>query len=97
MKSFEIFLGELIDKIGQGTLADKIGVDPATLSRFRSGQGTISIKDLEKLLALGDGAIISRSQLRKMEDALEVVSDLWKKSRKANGNNLTRREDNGKS
>ena len=93
MKSFEIFLNELIDKHGQGTIADKLGIDSATLSRFRSGQGTISLKDLEKVLKLGDGAIISRSQLRKMEDALEVVSDLWKKSRKGNGNDKTRNGD----
>ena len=93
MKSFEIFLAELIDKMGQGTLADKLDIDAATLSRFRSGQGTISIKDLEKILKMGDGTIISRSQLRKMEDALEVVSDLWKKSRKGNGNDRTRNED----
>ena len=93
MKSFEIFLAELIDKHGQGTLADKLEVDAATLSRFRSGQGTISLKDLEKILRLGDGAIISRSQLRKLEDALEVLSTLWSKSRKGNGNDKTRNED----
>jgi len=93
MKSFEIFLAELIDKHGQATLADKLGIDAATMSRFRSGQGTISLKDLERVLRLGDGAIISRSQLRKMEDALEVVTDLWKKSRKGNGNDKTREND----
>jgi len=93
MKTFEIFLGELIDKVGQGTLADKLGIDGSTLSRFRSGQGNISMQTVEKILAIGDGALVSRPELRKLEDALEVVSDLWKRARKGNGNSRTRGED----
>lgn len=93
LKSFETFLNELVDKVGQGTLADKVGIDGSLLSRFRSGQGSLTIHTIEKLLTTGDGAIISRTQLRRLEDALEVISELWKKARKGQGNGKTRCED----
>lgn len=93
MKSFEIFFSELIDKMGQGTLADKIGEDSSTISRFRSSQGTIKIQTIERILELGDGVIVNRAEFRKLEDALEVISDLWKKARKGSGNGKTRLSD----
>lgn len=96
LKSFEIYLSELIDKMGQGTLADRLETDSSTLSRFRSGQGNISLKTVEKALALGDAVIISRSRLRRVEDALEVVSDLWKQARRQNGTGKTRLADTEK-
>jgi len=93
LKSFESFLNELVDKTGQGTLADKIGIDGAMLSRFRSGQGSLNIQTIEKILHVGDGAIVGRGELRRLEDALEVLSDLWKKARKGEGNGKTRSSD----
>ena len=96
LKSFEIYLSELVDKMGQGTLADKLETDSSTLSRFRSGQGTISLKTIEKALTLGDAVIVSRGRLRRVEDALEVVSDLWKQARRSNGTGKTRISDGEK-
>ncbi len=93
MRSLEAFLGDLIDKMGQGTVADKIGVDASLLSRFRSGQGSMGLEMIERLLILGDGAIMSRSHLRRLEDALETVSALWAKARKGEGNGRTRMKD----
>lgn len=93
MKSFETFLNDLVEKLGQGTLADKLEIDGSSLSRFRSGQGSIQIQIIERILIMGDGAIVSRSDLRRLEDAFEVATDLWKKARKGNGNSKTRLSD----
>ena len=96
LKSFEIYLSELIDKMGQGTLADKLETDSSTLSRFRSGQGNIHLQTIDKALELGDAVIISRSRLRRVEDALETISTLWMQARRQNGTGKTRLSDSEK-
>ena len=93
MKPFELLLSELIDKMGQGTLADKIGIDQSLLSRFRSGQGAITLSVIEKIMVIADALVISRGEVRRLEDAFEVATDLWKKARKGNGNGKTRLSD----
>ena len=80
-------LNELVDRMGQGTLADQCGMDDSTLSRFRSGNGSISLRHLEKIFEVANVVVISRSRLRKIEDALEVVTDLWKEERRKNTGN----------
>ncbi len=87
MKTFSDFLSELTGQVGQGTLADQIGMDGANLSRFRSGQGTISLACLDKLFEIADACIVSCADRRRLEDALETISKLWsqEKNRMRNG------------
>jgi transcriptional regulator with XRE-family HTH domain len=79
---FGQFLTELINKYGQGTLADKAGTDGSTISRFRSGQGGLTIGTLEKLLEIGGAVICSRGYIMKIEDAFDTATDLWKRERR---------------
>ncbi len=83
MKKFCLFLNDLVSRHGQGTLADTIGVDDSALSRFRSGQGSLPLLAIEKLLDADDVVIIPKEQMKRLEDALETISDLWKQERKS--------------
>lgn len=82
MKQFSDLLNKLVAEKGQGTLADQIHVDGSALSRFRSGQGCAGIGVVDQVLDVADAVIISRQELKRLEDALETVSDLWKAGRK---------------
>jgi len=82
MKNLSDLLSALVNSIGQGTLADKIGIDPSALCRFRSGQGTLSLKVIENILDAGEIVLVQRAEMEKRENALEVISDLWKEERR---------------
>jgi transcriptional regulator with XRE-family HTH domain len=69
---------ELVNRHGQGTLADMIGVDGSTMSRFRSGQGTTS---LEKLFELARVELVPRADLEGFEYVLSFVTNLWNRER----------------
>lgn len=87
MHNFEDYLNEIVGRIGLGTLADQLEIDPAALSRFRSGQGSLPLSAIDKILRAGNVAIVRREEWRKVEDALEVMSDLWKRERGSNHKN----------
>lgn len=77
----------LVTKHGQGTLADMIGVDGSTISRFRSGQGTINVLALQKIFDLAGVVVISKEDLDGYENSLSFVTKLWNRERmKLNGN-----------
>lgn len=84
MKQFSDLLNRLVSEKGQGSLADELRIDGSALSRFRSGQGCAPIGVVDQVLDLGNAVIISRQELKRLEDALETVSDLWKEERKRN-------------
>jgi hypothetical protein len=71
----------LVGERGQGTLAESIGTNDSQLSRFRSDNGALSLEVLDKLLEVGGLEIVRKDDLKRMEDALEVITDLWKKAR----------------
>jgi hypothetical protein len=84
---FSELIEGLVTKHGQGTLADIIGVDGSTLSRFRSGQGTINILALQKIFDLAGVVIVSKEDLDGYENSLSFVTKLWNQERsKSNGN-----------
>ena len=78
---FTELLGSLISKHGQGTLADMIGVDGSTISRFRSGQGTINVASLEKLFEIARVEIVPKDDLDGFENVLSFVTKLWNRER----------------
>jgi hypothetical protein len=82
VKAFSDFLNRLISEKGQGALADEVKIDGAALCRFRSGQGNAPISVIDAALEIGQAVIISRQELKKLEDALDTVSDLWKAERR---------------
>jgi hypothetical protein len=82
MKPFSTFLSDLVGKMGQGTLADQLGIDGALLSRFRSGQGALCQEKIDKIFELAGACIVPCEEKRRMEDTLETISDLWRKERR---------------
>ncbi len=82
MKTFSEFLNELAGRVGAGTLADQIGMDAGAFSRFRSGQGTISLARLEKLLQQSGICLVTCEEKERLETALETISELWKSERR---------------
>lgn len=82
MKTFSDFLNSEVGKRGLGTLADQIKVDSAVLSKYRSGQGAMMLYAIDNLFELAGVVIISKEDLRKLEDTLETMSDLWKEERR---------------
>lgn len=82
MKIFSEFLNGVVGKMGQGSLADALGVDGSTISRFRSGQGPLCLEKIDKIFEIGNACIITREEKQRLEDALETVSDLWRRERR---------------
>jgi len=82
--TFRDLITDLISKHGQGTLADKLGIDASILSKFRSGEGAIKLGPLEALLKIGDAGVRPESEIKKLEDAFEIATDLWKAAKNHN-------------
>ena len=83
---FQDLISEMVNRHGQGTLADMIGVDGATMSRFRSGQGTINVASLEKLFEVAGVEIVTKEDLEGFEHVIAFVTNLWSRERaKRNG------------
>ncbi len=78
--SFSEVLNELCAKYGQGALADEIGMDPAALSRFKNGEGTISLKKIEALLSFSDMSLIATDDIKNLYISFFTMSDLLKKA-----------------
>lgn len=72
---------ELVNKHGQGTLADMIQVDHAAMSRWRSGQGAINISAVEKLFEIAGVEIVTRSEIDGFEKTISFIADLWNRER----------------
>jgi hypothetical protein len=85
MLQFSDFLNMLVAERGAGKLADELKIDPSTICRLRSGQGGINLQTIDEIMRIGDGIILSKSEYEKeiaqREDALALVSDLWKEAR----------------
>jgi len=73
--TFQELIAELVNRHGQGTLADMIGVDGSTMSRLRSGQGTINIASLEKLFEIAQVEILGQSVTNAANKATFNVTD----------------------
>ena len=82
--TFRDLITDLISKHGQGTLAEKVGTDDSTLSRFRSGQGALSMAVMENLIKEAGAIVLPLEDHRGLEDALARMSSLWLKERKWN-------------
>jgi hypothetical protein len=85
-------IDNLVSANGQTTIAAKMDIDPSILSRFRSGQGALSMAHLSKLFELAGVLLIQRDayiqeqqkwmmELRKTEDALLIMSRKWEQER----------------
>jgi len=81
MMNLQELIAELVNKHGQGTLADMIQVDGAAMSRWRSGQGTINITAVEKLFEVAGVEIVTKSEIEGFEKTISFIADLWNRER----------------
>ncbi len=84
MREFSTFLNQLIGRLGNGRLADEIGVDGAALSRFRSGQGSLPLSAIDKILDLGEGTIATKKEIEDMKRTILTVTKFWECEMKSN-------------
>lgn len=78
-------LTDLVSKYGQGTLAEKVGTDDSTLSRFRSEQGSLPLKVIEAIAAEAQAIIIPVEEFERLKDALALMSEMWVRERHNKG------------
>lgn len=71
---------QLIDKNGLTTLAEECEIDKATLSRFRSGEVGLTLKNMERLLTYGEVVLISRDRYKRLVNTIITLSELTKES-----------------
>lgn len=72
----EDIVQDLVSRCGLAALADEIGVDKAALSRFRSGEGALTLPVIEKLLDSAEVLIVRKDRYRAMLSAVVLFSDL---------------------
>ena len=73
-------LHDLISKHGQTTLANQIGIDSSALSRFKNGEGNISLEHLEKLLSEADVILIERERYKRIIHSIITMNEFLKES-----------------
>jgi hypothetical protein len=76
----EDVIQELTNRCGLATLADELGIDKAQLSRFRSGDGGLTLENIEKLLTNADVVIIPRTKYLRIIQSLVTANDLLKEA-----------------
>jgi len=77
---FSDLLQEMISRNGLTTLANAVGMDAGSLSKFKNGEGNISMKNLESLIEHGDVVLITRDRYRRMIEVPITMIELLKDS-----------------
>jgi len=77
---FSDLLQEMISRNGLTTLANAVGMDAGSLSKFKNGEGNISMKNLESLIEYGDVVLITRDRYRRMIEVPITMIELLKDS-----------------
>jgi len=77
---FRDLLQEMISRNGLTTLANAVGMDAGSLSKFKNGEGNISMKNLESLIEHGDVVLITRDRYRRMIEVPITMIELLKDS-----------------
>jgi len=77
---FEDIIQELTNRCGLATLAEALGIDKAQLSRFRSGDGGLTLDNVEKLLTNAEVIIIPRAKYLRIIQSLVTANDLLKEA-----------------
>ena len=69
---------ELAAEVGQTTLANELKIDPATISRFKSGEVGLTLEKLDKLLDYGGIVLISKKRYQWFMDSIINLTDIVK-------------------
>lgn len=73
----EIILEAVQKKGTQHVLAEEVGVDGAAISRFMSGEGTLKMETIEKIMAAASARVISAAKYQRLKDAIRLGYELW--------------------
>jgi transcriptional regulator with XRE-family HTH domain len=75
---FSEMLEDLVSGRSQTVVAEEAGMDQSKLSRFKNGEGTLSLKDIDKLMELADASVITRRQEKNLTTTIFTLAELWK-------------------
>jgi transcriptional regulator with XRE-family HTH domain len=79
-----ICLSDLVHNLttrhGLETLANELGVDKSALSRFKNGEGALSLDAIEKILTAGGVVLIEEQRYRRLFYALISHSEWLKEA-----------------
>lgn len=76
--ALEDLIHDIISKRGLKVIANEIEVDIATLSRFKNHENGLKLKQVEKLLLLGDVVIVPRRKYEGIIQSWLVAAELVK-------------------
>ena len=71
---------EVTNQCGLTSLAEEIGVDKSAISRFRSGEGALSMAAVQKILDHAGVMIVSKERYTAMLSSVVLFSDLVKEA-----------------
>jgi hypothetical protein len=73
-------LQESISKYGLVRLANEINCDKSALSRFKNGEGALSLAQLESLMEYCDVVLIQKQRYRRLMYTIITLSEFLKES-----------------
>jgi transcriptional regulator with XRE-family HTH domain len=73
-------LHECISKHGLVTLANELGIDKSALSRFKNGEGALTLEHIEKLLGYSDVVLIQNHRYHRLMSTIITLSEFLKES-----------------
>jgi hypothetical protein len=76
--ALEDLIHDIVSKHGLKAVANEIEVDIATLSRFKNHENGLKLKQLEKLLLMGDVVIVPRRKYEGIIQSWLVAAELVK-------------------
>jgi len=71
---------DLTTRCGLSGLAEEIRVDKAPISRFRSGEGALTLSAVDKILDAASVMIVSKDRYAAMLSSVVLFSDLVKEA-----------------
>jgi len=71
---------DCVSRHGLVTLANELDIDKSALSKFKNGEGALSLKHIENLLEYCNVTIIRRSRYRRMMNTIITLAEFLKES-----------------
>ena len=71
---------ELISKHGLVTMANELEIDKSALSRWKNGEGGLTLAQMERLLTFSDTVLISRKRYRRLVYTIISMSEFLKEA-----------------
>lgn len=73
-------IADCVSRHGLVTLANELDIDKSALSRFKNGEGALSLENIQRLLEYCDVTVIDRGRYKRMMDTIITLSEFLKES-----------------